>query len=38
MPDLKTPAGFLLWTLGVLVLAIVARIGWELGGRLWGAF
>lgn len=26
------------WTLGVIVWALVARIGWELGGRLWALF
>jgi len=35
MPELKTPVHFLLWTVGVLVLALVARIGWEIGGRIW---
>lgn len=37
MPDTKTPVGFLIWTLGVLAFSAVARIGWELGGRLWMA-
>lgn len=32
---MKTPVGFLLWTLGVVVFALVARLGWELGGRVW---
>ncbi len=36
MPDMKTPAGFLFWTLGVLVFGCVIRIGWEIGGRVWG--
>jgi len=35
MPDLKTPVGFFMWTLGVLAFALVARVGWEIGGRLW---
>jgi len=38
MPDLKTPVGFIAWTVGVLALALVARIGWEIGGRLWSLF
>lgn len=25
-----------LWVIGVLVLSMVARIGWEIGGRIWG--
>lgn len=36
MPDLKSPSTFALWAFGVLVLATVARVGWEIGGRLWG--
>ena len=36
MPEVRTPAAAAMWVVGVLVLAIVARIGWELGGRLWG--
>lgn len=38
MPDLKNGAVVVLYVAGVLVLSIVARIGWELGGRLWAAF
>lgn len=36
MPDLKSGAGVALWVVGVLVLAMVARIGWEIGGKIWG--
>lgn len=38
MNDLKSPANFAIWTLGVLVFSLVARIGWEIGGRLWSVF
>lgn len=38
MLDMKTPAVFGMWVLGSLVVSIVGRIGWEIGGRLWGAF
>lgn len=37
-PEWNTPVSFLLWTVGVLVLATVARIGWEVGGKVWGLF
>jgi len=36
--DLKQPASFLLWSVAVLVFAVIARLGWELGGRLWTIF
>lgn len=36
--DIKSPANFALWALGVFVFAIIARVGWEFGGRLFGAF
>ena len=32
------PATFALWTVGVLVFSIVARIGWEVGAKLWSIF
>lgn len=32
--DLKQPVTFALWAFGIFVFAIVARIGWEIGGRL----
>jgi hypothetical protein len=35
MPPTQQAGQLALWTLGVLVWAIVARVGWELGGRLW---
>ncbi len=35
-PDIKTPASFLFWTLGVVALGTFARVGWELGGLVWG--
>lgn len=38
MPEVKTPAGFALYTIGVLVLSAIARVGWEIGGRLWAVF
>lgn len=40
MPDLKkNPVPHTLgWMLGALVLALIARIGWELGGKLWSLF
>lgn len=38
MPDTKTAAGFVMWTVGTLLLAGVARIGWEIGGRIWALF
>ena len=38
MPDLKTPVGFLAWTIGVPAFSLVARIGWEIGGKIWGLF
>lgn len=34
----KEPVSFLLWTIAILAFALVARIGWEIGGRLWGLF
>lgn len=37
-PDIKTPVGFIVWTIGVLSLSLVARIGWECGGKLWSLF
>jgi len=33
--DPKQPLSFIKWIWGVLCLAGVARIGWELGGKLW---
>jgi hypothetical protein len=30
--------GWALYALGVLVLSVLARIGWELGGRVWAFF
>ena len=38
MPPNASAANVALWTLGVLVWAVVARLGWELGGRLWSVF
>jgi len=38
MPDIRTPAAAAMWTVGVLVLSIVASIGWQLGLKLWGVF
>lgn len=35
MPDLKTPIGFFVYVLSVLVFSSVARIGWEIGGWIW---
>lgn len=35
--DLKSPANIITWTLAVLGWAMVARVGWELGGRIFGA-
>lgn len=26
------------WCLGMLAFGTLARIGWEIGGKLWGAF
>jgi len=37
-PDLRSPGNLVLWILGTLALACVARLGWEMGGVLWGAF
>lgn len=34
MPE-RSVSGVALWALGVLALSILARIGWELGGRIW---
>jgi hypothetical protein len=36
--DVKTPAGALVWALGVIIAAILFRLGWELGGKFWMAF
>lgn len=33
--ELSTVWNAILWTLGVLALSCVGRIGWEIGGRLW---
>jgi hypothetical protein len=38
MPDIRTPAAAAMWTVGVLVLSIVASIGWQIGLKLWGVF
>lgn len=35
MPDSKSPVQFLIWTIAVLAWALVARVGWEIGGRVW---
>jgi hypothetical protein len=35
VPDTRTAAGFVMWTIGVLLLSGVARIGWEMGGWVW---
>jgi hypothetical protein len=35
MPEMKTPVWFLIWAVCVLAYALVARIGWEIGGRIW---
>lgn len=29
---------FAVWLLGVALAALVARVGWELGGVVWGLF
>lgn len=34
----KTAGSVALWVLGVLAFSTVARVGWEIGGVLWGAF
>lgn len=34
----QSAAGIALYCFSVFVLAILARIGWEIGGRLWAAF
>lgn len=36
--DYKQPVNFLLWTLAVLAFGIVARLGWEIGGKVWSLF
>jgi len=36
--DMKQPVSFLVWTVAILCFALVARIGWEVGGKLWGIF
>ena len=36
--DIKQPVNFLIWTLGVFMLAAIARVGWEFGGKLWAMF
>jgi hypothetical protein len=33
--DVKQPATFAIWCFAVTLWAILARIGWELGGRIW---
>jgi hypothetical protein len=34
-PEWSTPVSAALWVVGVLILACVARVGWEIGARLW---
>lgn len=36
MPNWKTPSGAILWVVGVICTAVILRIGWELGGKVWG--
>lgn len=36
--DMKQGAGFALYCVAVLVFAILARIGWEIGAKLWAVF
>lgn len=38
MLDFKQPVTFLFWTIGVAAVGFFARIGWELAGKLWGAW
>lgn len=35
MPNFKSAGNVVVWTLGVLAWSMVARIGWEFGGRVW---
>lgn len=28
--------GWVLYAVGVIAFGVLARVGWELGGRLWG--
>jgi len=37
-PDVRTPGPFVLWVLSMLVVSIVVRIGWEIGGKVWSLF
>ena len=36
MPDLKSPVGFLVYTIAMVAAGCMLRIGWEIGGRIWG--
>ena len=36
--DFKSGSNVVSWVVGVLVLSLVARVGWELGGKVWGMF
>ena len=35
MPNFKSAGSVVIWTLGVLAWSAVARVGWELGGKIW---
>jgi len=38
MNSWKTPSNAFIWAIGILILALVARVGWEMGGKVWGMF
>jgi len=38
MPEMKNAGQIAAWTFGVLVAGAMARIGWEIGGKLWAVF
>lgn len=38
MEKIPNAGAIVFWVAGVLVFGVVARVGWEIGGRLWGAF
>lgn len=38
MPDFKSAGSVALWVAGTLVIGTLFRIGWEIGGKLWGVF
>jgi len=33
-----TPVAFLVWSLAIFLFAIVARLGWEVGEKVWSIF